>query len=154
MVSLLLNHHCLLTNYFFIISLFLGTSLFWSVNLTCLTLKNIFHVFFIICLHGYCLNQESVAPHITVAKKVWAGLESHFNSVMCKGHSALSKREWLWQWRESPKVNCLLDISKSTSNPNSFNENEKAQKAPRVGYICEGIDIWYQISKEKELQHM
>ena len=68
---------------------------------------------------------ENVAPCITVAKKIRAGLESHFNDVLWKGHSALSKRERLQQWRESPKVNCLLDTLKSTSDPHSFNENEK-----------------------------
>ena len=36
---------------------------------------------------------ENVAPCITVAKKIRAGLEPHFNGVLCKGHSALSKRE-------------------------------------------------------------
>ena len=35
----------------------------------------------------------NVAFRITVAKKIWAGLESHFNSVLCKGRFALSKRE-------------------------------------------------------------
>ena len=76
---------------------------------------------------------ENVAPCITVAKMIWTGLESHFNSVLCKGSSAMPKRERLWQRRESSKVNCLLDILKSKSDPNSFDENEKlfyfAQKA-------------------------
>ena len=102
---------------------------------------------------------ENVAPCITVAKKIWAGLESHFNSVLCKGGSTLSKRERLRQWRESLKVNYLLDILKSTPDPNSFNENEKlfyfAQKATsRIGYTSAEIDIPYEISKEKELQQM
>ena len=74
--------------------------------------------------------------------------------MLSKGCSALSKREPLWQWRESP-----LHILKSTSDPNSFNENEKlfnfAQKATsRIGYTREEIDIPYKISKEKELQKM
>ena len=74
--------------------------------------------------------------------------------MLSKGCSALSKREPLRQWRESP-----LDILKSTSDPNSFNENEKlfnfAQKATsRIGYTREEIDIPYKISKEKELQKM
>ena len=64
----------------------------------------------------------------------------------------MSKRERLRQWREPPKVNCLLD-------PNSFDKNEKlfnfAQKATsRIGYISEKIDIPYEISKEKELQQI
>ena len=36
---------------------------------------------------------ENVAPRITVGNKIRDGLESHFNSVLCKRHSALSKRE-------------------------------------------------------------
>ena len=56
-------------------------------------------------------------------------------------------------------MNCLLYILKSTSDPNSFDENEKlfyfAQKATsRIGYISEEIDITYEISKEKKLQQM
>ena len=56
-------------------------------------------------------------------------------------------------------MNCLLDILKSTTDPNSFDENEKlfyfAQKATsRIGYISEEIDIPYEISKEKELQQI
>ena len=71
----------------------------------------------------------------------------------------MSKRERLQQWREPPKVNCLLDILKSISDPNSFDKNEKlfnfAQKATsRIGYISEKIDIPYEISKEKELQQI
>ena len=102
---------------------------------------------------------ENIAPRITVSKKIRAGLESHFNSVLCKRLSALSKRERLRQWRKSPKVNCLLDILKSTSDPNSFDENEKlfyfTQKATsRIGCISKEIDIPYEISKEKELQQM
>ena len=55
-------------------------------------------------------------------------------------------------------MNCLLDKLKSTSDPNSFDENEKlfnfTQKATsRIGYISEEIDIPDEISKEKELQH-
>ena len=76
---------------------------------------------------------ENVAPRITVVKKIRSGLESHFNSVLCKGRSTLSKRERLRQWRESPNVNCLLDILKTTSDPKKFDDNEKlfyfAQKA-------------------------
>ena len=91
---------------------------------------------------------ENVAPRITVARKIRAELESHFNSVLCKGRSISSKRERLRQWRESPKVNCWLDILKSTSDPNSFDANEKlfyfAKRATsRIGYISENIDISY-----------
>ena len=86
-------------------------------------------------------------------------VRTHFNSILYKGRSALSKRERLRQWREPPKVNCLLDILKSISDPNSFDKNEKlfnfAQKATsRIGYISEKIDIPYEISKEKELQQI
>ena len=66
---------------------------------------------------------ENIAPHATVAKTIWVELKSHFNSVLCKRRSTLSKREQLWQWREFPKVNCLLDMLKGISDPNSFNEN-------------------------------
>ena len=102
---------------------------------------------------------ENVAPGISVSKKIRDGLESHFNSVLCKGHSALSKRERLQQCGESPKVNWLLDMLKSTSDPNSFDENEKlfyfSQKATsRIGYISEENDIPYEIFKEKDLQQM
>ena len=102
---------------------------------------------------------ENVAPRTTVAKKIRAGLESHFNSILYKRSSALSKRERLRQWKEPPKVNCLLDILKSISDPNSFDKNEKlfnfAQKGTsRIGYISEKIDIPYEISKEKELQQI
>ena len=51
-------------------------------------------------------GSENVAPPIASAKKIQAGLESDFNSVLCKGRSVLSKRERLRQWRESPNVNC------------------------------------------------
>ena len=33
----------------------------------------------------------NVAPQITLAKNIWAGLESHFNSVQCKGCSVYVK---------------------------------------------------------------
>ena len=50
----------------------------------------------------------------------------------------MSKREQLQKWRESPKVNFLLEILQSTSNPNSFDENEKLFILPRK--LLQGLD--------------
>ena len=69
----------------------------------------------------------------------------------------LSKREWLRQWRESPKVNSLLDTPKTYHTETV--ENEKlfyfAQKVTsRIGCISEEINISNEIFKQKELKQI
>ena len=55
-----------------------------------------------------------------------------------------SKRELINEWKTTTNVNCLFDLLKSTTDPNSFAEPElfsyNAQLSGREGYVTDEPD--------------